>query len=96
MGNMTAMELRRGLEGVDIGASTDRVLGMAMAFTGFTLGMFMLGSGQMGRAMDVEFTPVKMGADMLGNSSGVSNMGLAITISGNFCRRKILLMYFFI
>lgn len=65
------MGWRRGLEEVDIGASTEWVLGMAMAYTGFTLGTFMLGSGQMGRAMDVEFIPVKMGADMLGNSSGV-------------------------
>ena len=47
------------------------------------LEMFMLVNGQMGRAMDVESILVRMVVGMLENSSGVLNMVLATTISGN-------------
>lgn len=43
---------------------------MDLGFIGSILGMFTLGNGQMGRVMDVEFIPVRMGVGMLGNSSG--------------------------
>lgn len=56
---------------------------MAMECTDSTQGTFMQENGQTGRAMGVEFTPVKMGVDMSGNSSGVLNMDWVITISGN-------------
>lgn len=63
----------------------------------------MQGNGLMGRVMGVEFIPVRMGVDMLGNSSGVSSTALVTTISGNFatdfpdfCSIILLLMYFVI
>lgn len=56
---------------------------MDLGSIGFILVMFMLGNGLMGRVMGVEFIHVRMGAVMLGNSSGASSMGLATTISGN-------------
>lgn len=59
---------------------------MAMEFIGSTQGTFMQENGQTGRAMGVEFTLVKMGVDLWGSSSGVSNTGLVTTISGNFSK----------
>lgn len=64
--------------------SIGRVLDMVLECIGFTLVMFMLGNGLMGRLMGVEFIPVRMGVDMLGNSSGASSMALVTTISGKF------------
>lgn len=84
MENMMGMEWRRGLEGAGIEGSTGRDLGTDLGCIGFIREMFMLGSGLVDRVMGVEFIPVRMGAGMLGNSSGVSSMALATTISGNF------------
>lgn len=61
--------------------SIGRVLDMVLECIGFTLVMFMLGNGLMDRLMGVEFIPVRMGVDMLGNSSGASSMALVTTIS---------------
>lgn len=55
---------------------------MGLGCIGSTLVMCMLESGLMGSVMGVEFILVRTGASMLGNSSGVLNMGLAVTISG--------------
>ncbi|KAL4294741.1 hypothetical protein AHAS_Ahas18G0258400 [Arachis hypogaea] len=47
-------------------------------------GMFMPGSGRVGRAMAVEFILVMMGASMLGSSSGRLSMVLDTTIFRKF------------
>lgn len=60
--------------------SIDKALGMGLECIDFTLGMYMLVSGLMVKAMVVGFILVRMAADMLANSSGVSSMGLATTI----------------
>ncbi len=57
---------------------------MGLGCIGSTLVMSMLENGLMGSVMGVESILVRMGAIMLGNSSGVLNMGLVDTISGNF------------
>lgn len=57
---------------------------MGLGFTDSTQGMSMQGSGLMGSAMAVEFILAKMGAAMLGSSSGVSNMDWVTTILGKF------------
>lgn len=54
---------------------------MDLGFISSILVMFMLVNGLVGKAMDVVFILVRMGVDMLGSLSGVSNMVLAITIS---------------
>lgn len=76
-----AMGSKLGREEAGIEASIDRDFGTDSGCTGFTLAMFMLGSGLMGRVMAVEFIHAKMGAVMLGSSSGVLNTGLVTTIS---------------
>ena len=48
----------------------------------FIRGMYMPGSGVMGRAMGAGCILVRMEAGMSGSSSGESSMGLDITISG--------------
>lgn len=78
---MMAMEWRLGPEGADTAGSTDRVSGMDLGFIGFIQEMFMLGNGRTGRAMAVEFIPVRMAVDMWVSSSGGSSMDLAIIIS---------------
>lgn len=83
MGNMMDMELRHGLEEAGTVGSTGRGYGTVLGCIGFTLEMFTPENGPMVRAMGVEFIPATMEADSLGNSSGVSNMGLVITISGS-------------
>lgn len=83
MGSMMDMELRHGLEEAGTVGSIGRASGTVLGCIGFTQEMFMLENGPMGRAMGVEFIPATMEADSLVNSSGVSNMGLAITISGS-------------
>ena len=55
---------------------------MELGCIGFIQVMFMLGSGLTGSVMDVECILVRMAAIMWGSSSGVSSMGLVITISG--------------
>nr|GMD59416.1 uncharacterized protein LOC112519506 isoform X2 [Ipomoea batatas] len=82
MGSMMGMEWRHGQGEVNTGANIGRDLGMALAFIGFILVMSMLENGQMAKAMAVGCIPVRMVADMLANSSGVSSMALATTISG--------------
>lgn len=82
MGSMMDMELRHGPKEADTVDSTGRASGMDSECIGFTPEMFTPENGPTGRAMGVEFIPAMMGADSSGNSSGVSNMGLAITISG--------------
>lgn len=82
MESMMVLELRRGQEEAGIEGSIDKDLDMVLECTGFIQEMFMLGNGQMDRAMDVEFIHVKMGVDMLGNSSGVLSTALDSTISG--------------
>lgn len=82
MGSMMVMGLRRGQGGVDTGANIGKDLGMVLEFIGFIQGMFMQENGQMARVMGVGCIPVMMVADMLVNSSGVSSMALATTISG--------------
>ena len=57
---------------------------MELGCIGSSLVMFMLESGLMGSVMGVEYILVRMGAGMLGSSSGVSNMDLVIIISGKF------------
>lgn len=57
---------------------------MGLGFTDSTQGMSMLGSGLMASAMAVEFILAKMGAAMLGSSSGVSSMEWVTTILGKF------------
>lgn len=57
---------------------------MGLGCTGFTLVMYLLGSGVMGSVMGVGFTLVRMGAGMLESSSGASNTVLVTTISGEF------------
>lgn len=84
MANTTDMEWRLGQEGADIEGNTGKGSGMDLEFIGSILVMFMQESGPMGRVMDVEFILVRMGADMLVNLSGESNMALAITILGNY------------
>ena len=56
--------------------------------------MFMPESGLMGSVMGVEYILVRMGAAMLGSSSGVLNMDLVIITSGklvsDLCFRYVL------
>lgn len=82
-GSMMGMGSRLGLEEVGIGGSTGKGLGMVLECIGFIPETFMVGNGQMGRVMAVGFILAMMVAGMLGNSSGVSSMGLGTTISGN-------------
>ena len=84
MGNMMGMGWKRGQEVVVIVGTIGKALGMDSGCIGFTQVMFMLANGQMGRVMGVEFIPARMVVDMLENSSGVSSMDSATTISGNF------------
>ena len=83
MGNTMDMVLKHGLEEAGIVGSTCWGYAMVLGCIGFTLEMFMPENGPMGRAMDVEFILATMEADSSGNSNGVSNMGLVITISGS-------------
>jgi hypothetical protein len=55
---------------------------MGLGCIGSTPVMCMPESGPMDSVMGVEFILVRMGASMLGNSSGVLNMGSVATISG--------------
>lgn len=64
MESMMVMESKHGLEAAGIEGSTGRALGMVLECIGFILVMFMLGNGLVGRAMVVEFIPVRMVADM--------------------------------
>ena len=96
MGSMTAMGWKRGQEEAGIVGSIGRVLGMDLGFIGSILGMFMQESGLMGRVMDVEFIPVRMEVDMLGNSNGESSMDLDITILGNIKIGFLSLFLFYI
>lgn len=57
---------------------------MGLGCIGSTLVMCMLENGLMGSVMGQESILVRMGATMLGNSSGVLNTGLVIIISGKF------------
>lgn len=82
MRSMMVMGWRRGREEAGIAASTGRVSGMDMGSIGSTPETSTPESGRAGRAMGVEFIPVRMGVDMLESSSGVSSMVLATTISG--------------
>ena len=83
MENMMDMVLRHGLEEAGTVGSTGRGYGTVLGCIGFTQAMFMPENGLMGKAMGVEFIPATMEADSLGNSSGASNMGLVIIISGS-------------
>lgn len=89
---MMGMALRHGRRGAAIAGSIGTASGTGLGCIGFTLVMSMLGSGLMGKVMGVEFTLARMGAAMLGNSSGVSNMALVITISemGTYTLESIL------
>lgn len=60
---MMVMELKPGLGGAVIRDNIGRVCGMVLVFIGFTLEMYTRGNGLMGRAMDVDFINVKMGAN---------------------------------
>lgn len=84
MRSMMDMGLRHGRKGVGTVASTGKGWEMGLGFTDSTQGMSMQGSGLMGSAMAVEFILAKMGAAMLGSSSGVSNMDWVTTILGKF------------
>jgi hypothetical protein len=84
MRNMMGMELRHGRKGAGIAGSIGWDWGMGLGCIGSTPAMCMLESGLMGSVMGVEFILVRMGASMLGNSSGVLNMGLVVTISGEW------------
>lgn len=64
MASMMAMALRRGLGAAGIEGSTSKALGMVSEYIGFTLVMFMLGNGLVGRAMGAGFIPARMVADM--------------------------------
>lgn len=66
-----AMELKHGREGVVIGVSIGKGLGMDLVYIDFIQEMFMQESGQMGRVMVVGFIPARMEAAMSENSSGV-------------------------
>lgn len=83
MRSMMVMGWRHGGRGAGIAASTGRVSGMDMGSTGSIPATSTPESGRVGRAMEVAFIPARMEVDMLGSSSGVSSMVLAITISGN-------------
>lgn len=83
MENMMVMEWKLGLEGAGIEGSIGRDLDMVLGCIDFTQGMFMQGNGLMARVMGAESILVKTEVGTSGNSSGVSSMDLATTISGN-------------
>lgn len=82
MASMMDMGLRRGQGAAGIGGSIGRGLDMVLVYIDFILGMFMLGNGQMGRVMGVEFILARMVAGMWASSSGVSSMAWVTTTSG--------------
>ena len=82
MASMMGMGWRLGPEDGDLEGNIGKALGMGLGCIGSIPEMFMRGNGQMGRVMGVDFIAARMGADMWGNSSGASSMGLVITISG--------------
>lgn len=83
MASMMVMGLKRGQGAAGIEGSIGRVLGMVLECIGFIQAMCMLGNGLVGRAMGVGFIPARMVVGMWENLSGVLNMVLDTTISGN-------------
>lgn len=84
MVSMMDMGLKHGQGAAAIGDSIDKGLDMVLGYIGFIQEMCMLGSGLTGRVMVVVFILAMMVAGMLVNSSGVSSMALATTISGKY------------
>lgn len=81
-GSMTDMGLKHGLVGAATGDSIGRGFGMGTVSIGSTPAMCTQESGRTGRAMGMGCIPARMGADMLGSSSGESSMASDTTISG--------------
>lgn len=80
--SMTDMGLKHGLVGAATGDGIVRAFGMGTVSIGSTPAMYTQESGRTGRAMAMGCIPARMGADMLGSSSGESSMASDTTISG--------------